>query len=117
MHITWSETPTAGSKAMNDAIDGIGNGGPTSLGTYFSIFLPAGLFLIFLALPRQGWTKPEEPLPPGALWASIVIAGGGGVLMVPTAQNRHARVHSWPAIMNVASPLAQQSWILGHLAS
>ena len=82
MHITWSETPTAGSKAMNDAIDGIGNGGPTSLGTYFSIFLPAGLFLIFLALPRQGWTKPEEPLPPGALWASIVIAGGGGVLMV-----------------------------------
>ncbi len=82
MHITWSETPTAGSKAMNDAIDGIGSGGPTSLGTYFSIFFPAGLFLIFLALPRQGWTKPEEPLPPGALWASIVAAGGCGVLMV-----------------------------------
>ena len=82
MHVTWSETPTAGSKAMNDAIDGIGSGGPTSLGTYFSIFIPAGLFLVFLALPRQGWTKPEEPLPPGALWASIVLAGGCGVLMV-----------------------------------
>ena len=82
MHVTWSETPTAGSKAMNDAIDGIGTGGPTSLGTYFSIFIPAGLFLVFLALPRQGWTKPEEPLPPGALWASIVVAGGCGVLMV-----------------------------------
>jgi hypothetical protein len=82
MHVTWSETPTAGSKAMNDAIDGIGSGGPTSLGTYFSIFMPAGLFLVFLALPRQGWTKPEEPLPPGALWASIVVAGGCGVLMV-----------------------------------
>lgn len=82
MHVTWSETPTAGSKAMNDAIDGIGYGGPTTLGTYFSIFIPAGLFLVFLALPRQGWTKPEEPLPPGALWASIVVAGGCGVLMV-----------------------------------
>ena len=82
MHVTWSETPTAGSKAMNDAIDGIGSGGPTSLGTYFSIFIPAGLFLVFLALPRQGWTKPEEPLPPGALWASIVLAGGCGVLIV-----------------------------------
>ena len=82
MHITWSETPTAGSKAMNDAIDGIGTGGPTSLGTYFSILIPAGLFLVFLALPRQGWTKPEEPLPPGALWASIALAGGCGVLMV-----------------------------------
>ena len=82
MHVTWSETPTAGSKAMNDAIDGVGTGGPTSLGTYFSIFIPAGLFLVFLALPRQGWTKPEEPLPPGALWACIVVAGGCGVLMV-----------------------------------
>ena len=82
MHVTWSETPTAGSKAMNDAIDGIGSGGPTSLGTYFSIFIPAGLFLVFLALPRQGWTKPEEPLPPGALWASILLAGGCGALMV-----------------------------------
>jgi hypothetical protein len=82
MHVTWSETPTAGSKAMNDAVDGIGSGGPTTLGTYFSILIPAGLFLVFLALPRQGWTKPEEPLPPGALWASIVVAGGCGVLMV-----------------------------------
>ena len=37
--------------------------------------------------------------------------------MVPTAQNRQPLVHSWPAIMNVASPLAQQSWMFGHRAS
>ncbi|MAY04951.1 MAG: hypothetical protein CMB25_05045, partial [Euryarchaeota archaeon] len=40
------------------------------------------LFLLFLALPRQGWTKPDEPLPPGALWASIVVAGGLGALLI-----------------------------------
>ena len=37
--------------------------------------------------------------------------------MVPTAQNRQPRVHSWPAIMNVASPLAQHSWMFGQRAS
>ena len=82
MHVTWSQSPTGGAKAMNDAIDAIGRGGPTSLGTYFSVLFPTGLFLLFLALPKQGWTKPEEPLPPGTLWASIVLAGGLGALMV-----------------------------------
>jgi len=82
MHVTWSESPTGGAKTMNDAIEAINGGGPTSLGTYFSVLFPTGLFLIFLALPRQGWTKPEEPLPPGALWASIVLAGGVGALLV-----------------------------------
>ncbi|MGB1957393.1 MAG: hypothetical protein ACPH54_03510 [Candidatus Poseidoniaceae archaeon] len=82
MHVTWSQSPTGGAKAMNDAIDGINGGGPTSLGTYFSILFPTGLFLLFLALPRQGWTKPEEPLPPGALWASIVLAGGVGAVLI-----------------------------------
>ena len=82
MHVTWSQSPTGGAKAMNDAIDAIGRGGPTSLGTYFSVLFPIGLFLLFLALPKQGWTKPEEPLPPGTLWASIVLAGGLGALMV-----------------------------------
>ena len=82
MHVTWSQSPTGGAKAMNDAIDAIDRGGPTSLGTYFSVLFPTGLFLLFLALPKQGWTKPEEPLPPGTLWASIVLAGGLGALMV-----------------------------------
>ena len=82
MHVTWSESPTGGAKTMNDAIEAINRGGPTSLGTYFSVLFPTGLFLIFLALPRQGWTKPEEPLPPGALWASIVLAGGVGTLLI-----------------------------------
>ena len=82
MHVTWSQSPTGGAKAMNDAIEGIESGGPTSLMTYFSVLFPTGLFLIFLALPRQGWTKPEEPLPPGALWASIVLAGGVAAVMI-----------------------------------
>ena len=82
MHVTWSQSPTGGAKAMNDAIEGIDGGGPTSLGTYFSVLFPTGLFLLFLALPRHGWTKPEEPLPPGTLWASIVLAGGLGALLV-----------------------------------
>jgi len=33
-------------------------------------------------LPREGWEAPEEPLPPGLLWASIVCAGALGVLLV-----------------------------------
>ena len=82
MHVTWSQSPTGGAKAMNDAIDSIDRGGPTSLGTYFSVLFPTGLFLLFLALPKQGWTKPDEPLPPGTLWASIVLAGGLGALLV-----------------------------------
>ena len=82
MHVTWSQSPTGGAKAMNDAIEGIEGGGPTSLMTYFSVLFPTGLFLIFRALPRQGWTKPDEPLPPGALWASIVLAGGIGAVVV-----------------------------------
>ncbi|MDP6865384.1 MAG: hypothetical protein QGG62_00425 [Candidatus Poseidoniaceae archaeon] len=82
MHVTWSQSPTGGAKDMNDAIEAIDGGGPTSLGTYFSILFPTGLFLVFLALPRQGWTKPEEPLPPGALWASIVLAGGLGAMLI-----------------------------------
>ena len=44
-------------------------------------------------------------------------SNGGGVLMVPTAQKRQPLVHSWPAIINVASPLAQQSWMFGQRAS
>ena len=82
MHVTWSQSPTGGAKPMNDAIERIDSGGPTSLGTYFSVLFPTGLFLLFLALPRQGWTKPDEPLPPGALWASIVVAGGLGALLI-----------------------------------
>ena len=81
MHVTWSQSPTGGAKAMNDAIEGIEGGGPTGLMTYFSVLFPTGLFLIFLALPRQGWTKPEN-VTPGALWASIVLAGGIAAVMI-----------------------------------
>ena len=40
MHVTWSQSPTGGAKAMNDAIEGIEGGGPTSLMTYFSVSIP-----------------------------------------------------------------------------
>ena len=36
---------------------------------------------------------------------------------MPTAQKRQPLVHSCPAIMKVASPLDQHSWMLGHFAS
>ena len=81
MHVTWSQSPTGGAKAMNDAIEGIKGGGPTSLMTYFSVLFPTGLFLIFLALPRQGWTKPEEPLPQG-LFGQALSSLVESVLMI-----------------------------------
>jgi hypothetical protein len=52
-----------------------------------------------------------------ARWAGSSASRGGGRLMVPTAQKRQPRVHSCPAIMKVASPLAQHSWMFGHRAS
>ena len=30
---------------------------------------------VLARLPRNEWTAPEEPLPPGLLWGSIVVAG------------------------------------------
>ena len=72
-----------------------------------------GLVLI-LPLPL------EKDLEAGYKRAKFVgssTSNGGGVLMVPTAQKRQPLVHSWPAIINVASPLAQQSWMFGQRAS
>ena len=103
MHVTWSQSPTGGAKAMNDAIEAVDGGGPTSIGTYFSVLFPTGLFLIFLALPRQGWTKPEEPLPPGTLWASIIFAGGIGAVLVHL-----------PALLLILLPISTS---IAHLGS
>ena len=53
------------SSAMLDiveAVDAITSGGPNSFGSYFGLLLGPGLSFL-LALPRNEWTAPEEPLP------------------------------------------------------
>jgi hypothetical protein len=57
-------------------------GGSQTASTYLKLAFGPCLFLLFLALPRLGWEKPEEPLPPGTLWASIIAAAGAGVVLV-----------------------------------
>jgi len=82
MHVTFSQPSSAAMLDIVEAVDGIVSGGPTSVGAYFALFFGPGLFLLFLALPREEWTAPEEPLPPGLLWASIIAASGAGIVMV-----------------------------------
>jgi hypothetical protein len=82
MHVTYSKAPVAFSKEIIEAVDDISSGGSQNSGAYFTLLLGPGLFLIFLALPREDWTPPEEPLPPGTLWASIIGASGLGILIV-----------------------------------
>ena len=82
MHVAFSQTSSAAMLDIVEAVDGIKTGGPNSFASYFGLLLGPGLFLLLLALPRNEWTAPEEPLPPGLLWASIAVAGGAGVLLV-----------------------------------
>ena len=82
MHVAFSQTSSAAMLDIVEAVDRIKTGGPNSFASYFGLLLGPGLFLLLLALPRNEWTAPEEPLPPGLLWASIVVAGGAGVLVV-----------------------------------
>ena len=82
MHVTYSKTPVAYADDISEAIDDIPTGGPQNLGAYFALLVGPGLFLFFIALPREGWTPPDEPLPPGSLWASIIGAGAAGILLV-----------------------------------
>ena len=82
MHVTYSKAPVAFSKEIIEAVDEISSGGSQNSAAYFTLLFGPGLFLIFLALPREDWTAPEEPLPPGTLWASIIGASGLGILIV-----------------------------------
>ena len=82
MHVTFSQTSSAAMLDIVEAVDAISSGGPTSFASYFGLLFGPGLFLFLLALPREEWTAPEEPLPPGLLWGSIILAGGAGALMV-----------------------------------
>ena len=82
MHVTFSKTPVAYSDDISKAIDEIPAGGSQNLGAYFAMLIGPGLFLFFIALPREDWTPPDEPVPPGSLWASIIGAGAAGILVV-----------------------------------
>ena len=74
MHVTLSQASSAAMLDIVESVDAIKSGGPNSFGSYFGLLLGPGLFLFLLALPRNEWTAPEEPLPPGLLWGSIVVA-------------------------------------------
>ena len=82
MHVTFSQSSSAAMLDIVEAVDAITSGGPNSFGSYFGLLLGPGLFLFLLALPRNEWTPPEEPLPPGLLWGSIIVAAGAGILLV-----------------------------------
>jgi hypothetical protein len=81
-HITYSIKGSASSDELVDAVDAIGDGGQQSAFDTFSLLWGPGLALLLVALPRKGYVKPEEAMPPGTLWASIIAAGGVGFLMV-----------------------------------
>ena len=80
--VTYSSPSTAASKDIADAIETVDSGGAQPIAPLFGLIFTSALFLIFLALPREGWEAPEEPLPPGLLWASIIVAGACGVFLV-----------------------------------
>ena len=82
MHVTFAQPSSAAMLDIVESVDGVSKGGPTSYGSYFALLLGPGLFLLFLALPRDEWTAPEEPLPPGLLWGSIILSAGAGILMI-----------------------------------
>ena len=83
LHVTFAQPSSAAMLDIVEAVDAIKSGGPSSFGSYFALFFGPGLFLLFLALPREEWTAPEEPLPPGLLWGSIIAAASGaGILMI-----------------------------------
>jgi len=82
MHVTYSQTSSAAMLDIVEAVDAIKSGGSNSFASYFGLLFGPGLFLFLLALPREEWTAPEEPLPPGLLWGSIVLAGGAGALLI-----------------------------------
>lgn len=81
-HVTASFSGSAGMLTIVESVEAIETGGQNSATAYFGLILGPGLFLLFLALPREEWSAPEEPLPPGLLWGSIIIASGAGILMV-----------------------------------
>ena len=105
MHVAFSQTSSAAMLDIVEAVDSIKSGGPNSIASYFGLLFGPGLFLLLLALPRNEWTAPEEPLPPGLLWGSIIVAGGAGVLMV-----------NLPALLLTVLPLGMSARFLLDIA-
>lgn len=81
-HVSYFRHGTSSTEEIITAVDAVGDGGQQSITNVFSLIWGPGLALLLLALPRQNWSKPEEPLPPGSLWGSIALAGSLGYLMV-----------------------------------
>ena len=82
MRVVYSNAPSSSSEEIVSAVESINNGGSTSSFSYFSLFFGPGLFLFFLALPREEYEELEEPLPIGMHWGAIVAASAAGIILV-----------------------------------
>lgn len=82
MRVVYSNAPAASSEEIISAVESINNGGSTSAWSYFSLFFGPGLFMLFLALPREEYEVLEEPLPFGMYWGAIIAASGAGIVLV-----------------------------------
>jgi hypothetical protein len=82
MRVVYSNAPSSSSEEIVSAVESINNGGSTSSFSYFSLFFGPGLFLFFLALPREQYEELEEPLPIGMHWGAIVAASAAGIILV-----------------------------------
>tara|TARA_B100001093_G_scaffold207303_1_gene199245 strand:+ start:17310 stop:19640 length:2331 start_codon:yes stop_codon:yes gene_type:complete len=82
MRVVYSADPAGSSEDIVDAVNSINKGGSTSFGAYFSLLFGPGLFLFVLALPREEIEPSVEPLAPGSLWGSIILAGSAGIVLV-----------------------------------
>lgn len=80
--VSSAASPTQAYTELGEAMTASQRGGSQSASTYLRLAFGPCLFLLFLALPRVGWEKPEEPLPPGTLWGSIIVSAGAGVALV-----------------------------------
>jgi hypothetical protein len=82
MRVVYSNAPSASSEEIISAVESINNGGSTSPWSYLSLIFGPGLFLFFLALPREEYEDLEEPLPIGMYWGAIIAASGAGIILV-----------------------------------
>ena len=80
--VSSASSPGQAYTELGEAMTASQRGGSQTASAYLRLAFGPCLFLLFLALPRLGWEKPEEPLPPGTLWASIIAASGAGVVLV-----------------------------------
>lgn len=82
MRVVYSNAPSASSEEIISAVESINNGGSSSAWSYFSLIFGPGLFLFFLALPREEYEELETPLPIGMYWGAIIAASGAGIVLV-----------------------------------